>query len=189
VQLTISTPLLRKNMSACCPRCQKPLETAQVDNIQVRFCQGCRGTLLAHPDLVQILEASWRAVSEEQAQKTPFRARKGWQKEAILRCPDCRQAMEKYGYMGLAVILIDRCDRCILVWLETDELQNMVLALAKTNYRSQQAIREAQNTELDFVGPAMQAAAPYVRSGNWLFRDNLPEGLAVAQTLLRLFMK
>jgi Zn-finger nucleic acid-binding protein len=145
--------------------------------------------LLAHPDLVEILEASWRAVSEEQAQKTPFRARKGWQKESILRCPDCRQAMEKYGYMGLAAILIDRCDRCILVWLETDELQNMVLALAKTNYRSQQAIREAQNAELDFVTPAMQAAAPYVRSGNWLFRDNLPEGLAVAQTLLRLFMK
>ena len=145
--------------------------------------------LLEHHDLVQIVEASWRAVSEKQAEELSFRPRERWQKEVVLRCPDCHHAMEKYGYMGLAAVLIDRCDRCILVWLETDELQNMVLALAKTNYRSQQAIREAQNTELDFVTPAMQAAAPYVRSGNWLFRGNLPEGLAVAQTLLRLFVK
>jgi len=145
--------------------------------------------LLAHPDLVQILEASWRAVSERQAEETSFRAPEGWKKEAVLRCPDCRQAMEKYGYMGLAALLIDRCDRCILVWLDTDELQNMVLALAKTNYRSQRAMRDASRRELDFVTVAMPGFAIGTRSNNWLFGNNVSDGLAVAQALLRLFMR
>jgi Zn-finger nucleic acid-binding protein len=45
-------------MSANCPHCQKSLETAQVDSIQVHLCQGCRGMLLAHPDLVEVLESN-----------------------------------------------------------------------------------------------------------------------------------
>jgi len=176
-------------MSACCPRCQKPLEAAQVDTIHVRLCQRCRGMLLAHPDLIQILETSWRVVSEKQAEELPFRAPEGWKKEMVLRCPDCNHAMDKYGYMGLAAILIDRCDRCILVWLDTDELQNMVLALARTNYRAQRAMRDASRNELDFVSAAMPGFAVGTRSHNWLFGNNVSEGLAVAQSVLRLFMR
>lgn len=176
-------------MSVHCPRCQKPLETAQVDEIQVRVCQRCRGMLLEHPDLVKILESSWRAVSEKRAEELSFRAPDRWKEEPILRCPDCRQAMEKYGYMGLAAILIDRCDRCILVWLDTDELQNMVLALAKTNYRSERTIRETSKRALDFVTPALSGAAFPVRSQNWLFDNHTSEGIALAVSLLRLFMK
>ena len=74
-------------MSAACPRCQKALETAQVDNITVRLCQGCRGMLLAHPDLVQVLDSSWRAVSEEQAEKLSFCSHEGWHQEPVLQCP------------------------------------------------------------------------------------------------------
>lgn len=176
-------------MSAWCPRCRKPLETAQVDEIEVRLCRGCRGMLLAHPDLVHVLESSWQAVSEKHAEEMQFRAPDGWQKEEVLHCPDCRQAMDKYGYMGLAAILVDRCDRCILVWLDTDELQNMLLALAKTNYRTQRATRDAPRRDLDFVAAAMPGSAMRTRPNNWLFGNNVSNGLAVAQSLLRLFMR
>jgi Zn-finger nucleic acid-binding protein len=145
--------------------------------------------LLEHADLVQILEASWRAVSEKQAEELSFRPRERWQKEVVLRCPDCHHAMDKYGYMGLATVLVDQCDRCILVWLDTDELQNMVLALAKRNYRSQRAMREASKNEVDFVTSAMSGAAFPARSRNWLFGNHVSEGLAVAQALLRLFTR
>lgn len=176
-------------MSACCPRCQKPLETAQVDTIQVRLCQGCRGVLLAHPDLVQIIEASWRAVSEKQAEETQFRAPEGWLKEAVLHCPDCDQTMEKHGYMGLAAIQIDYCDPCTLVWLDTDELQNMVLALAKSNHRSERALRRSERERIDITTGIMPPAAHVGKW--WLFPESerYTGAGVLAQVLLQLLLR
>jgi Zn-finger nucleic acid-binding protein len=177
-------------VSAACPRCQNLLETAQVDTIQVRLCQGCRGVLLAHPDLVQILEVSWRAISEKQAEEASFRAPEKWKKEPTLHCPDCQATMEKYGYMGIAAVQIDRCDRCGLVWLDTDELQNMVLALARDNYRSARAFQKQRTEALDLT---QGSVPPVVRAGDiWLFpeRESGPEQVAVvALQLLRLLLR
>jgi Zn-finger nucleic acid-binding protein len=176
-------------VSAACPRCQKPLETAQVDTIQVRLCQACRGVLLPHPDLVQILDASWRGVSEKQAEETQFCAREGWQNEIALRCPDCGQTMEKYGYMNIGAIQINRCDPCALVWLNTNELQNMVLALAKSNYRSERAWKTEKESALNLAG----AVAPVGPRGNlWLFskeKAGAETVAVVAVQLLRLFLR
>ena len=176
-------------MSACCPRCQKLLETAQVDVIQDRLCQGCHGVLLAHLDLVQIIEASWRAVSEKQAGETQFHVFEGWQNEAVLHCPDCQSTMEKYGYMGIGAIQIDRCDPCAQVWLDTDELQNMLLALAKTNYRSEQAFRRAERERIDITTGSVP---PVARAGDqWLFPESVKyaDAVVLAQTLLRLLLR
>ena len=176
-------------MNACCPRCQKMLETAQVDTIQVRLCQDCRGVLLAHPDLVQMIEASWRAVSEKQAEETQFHAPEGWQQESVLHCPDCNQTMEKYGYMGIGAIQIDRCDPCNLVWLDTDELQNMVLALAKSNHRSEHARVRSEREQIDITAGVMPPVGPV--GGQWLFSGSAGyvDGVVLAQTLLQLLLK
>ena len=175
-------------MSATCPRCQRPLEIAQVDTIQVRLCQGCRGVLLAHPDLAEIVESSWHAVSETQAEETSLRAPEGWQKEVVLHCPDCGQTMEKYGYMGLAAIQIDRCDPCALVWLDTDELQNMVLALAKTNHRSDLSIQNSKRQRMDITVGAMPQAGV---DEQWLFPESpgYTGAVVLAQTLLQLLLR
>ena len=177
-------------MSAVCPHCRKPLETAQVDTIQVRLCQVCRGVLLAHPDLVQILEASWHAVSEKQAEETQFHTADGWRKEAVLHCPDCGKTMEKYGYLGIGAIQIDRCNPCNLVWLDTNELQNMVLAMAQSNYRSERILKSEREGILDLTQGNLP---PVVHANNlWLFRgpQSGPETVAiVALQLLQLFLK
>jgi len=177
-------------MNTGCPRCQKPLESAQVDTIHVKLCQACRGVLLAHSDLIQILEVSWRAISEGQAEGTQFRASENWQKELTLHCPDCQAAMEKYGYMGIAAVQIDRCDHCTLVWLDTDELQNIVLALATDNYRSARALKKERAEVLDLT----QGSVPPVgRAGSlWLFPqvESGPEQVAVvALQLLQLLLR
>jgi Zn-finger nucleic acid-binding protein len=145
--------------------------------------------LLAHPDLVQILEASWRAVSPEKAETTSFRTPDGWQNEPTVRCPDCSAAMEKYGYMGIGAIQIDRCDRCDLVWLDTDELQNMVLALAKSNSRSEQDFQRLVRERIDVTPVAMRQVAPFGKQ--WLFADSDGSqiGLVLAQTLLQLILR
>jgi len=177
-------------VSACCPRCQKTLETAQVDTIQVRLCQAGRGLLLAHPDLVRILESSWHSVSEKQAEEMQFHALEGWQNETALHCPDCGKVMEKYGYMSLGAIQIDRCDSCALVWLDANELQNMLLALAKSNYHSERAMKLEREGDLDLMQDCLP---PVGRTGNlWLFpgSENGPDAaVSVAIQLLRLLLK
>jgi Zn-finger nucleic acid-binding protein len=172
-------------VNANCPRCQKPLEQAQLDNLTARFCRDCKGMLLAHADLMQVVEASWRAVPKDKAESTPFRTPDGWQRDPEFRCPDCGKTMEKYGYMGLGAIQIDRCEHCSLVWLDGDELQNMVLALAKSNYRSEGAYRREKDQSIDLTTGALPPGA-YART-NWLFpedRGRTGEEIAVAAQLL-----
>jgi Zn-finger nucleic acid-binding protein len=147
--------------------------------------------LLAHADLARVIETSWPAVPEDKAESTPFRAPEGWQKEPTFRCPDCGQPMEKYGYMGMGAIQIDRCEQCSLVWLDADELQNMVLALAKSSYRSENAYRREKEQNIDLTTGSLPPGA-YART-NWLFpedRGGTGEEIAeAAQALLSLLLR
>lgn len=177
-------------MSASCPKCRQVLEDVQVDTINARVCRACAGMLLAHPELVQIVESSWRAVPEKVAEETPLHAPDGWQNEPMFHCPDCSAAMEKYGYMGIAAIQIDRCDGCNLVWLDANELQNMMLACAKSYRRSDAATKQALD---DAIGPVLTSVAlPAGRQSNWLFgrhADYGDDGVVLAETLLRMVLR
>lgn len=155
-------------MSANCPHCAKSLEEQQLDTLSFRCCRDCKGMLLLHRDLIDVLEKSWRAVSREMAETTEFLVSDGWRNEPKFLCPDCRRTMEKYGYMGIAAIQIDRCDPCALVWLDADELQNMVLALAKSNYRSEAAWQESMRQRVDVAEAGVQGASFRGERG-WLF--------------------
>ena len=127
---------------------------------------------MLHRDLIDVLQKSWHTVSRETAETLALRATEGWQNEPKFPCPDCHQTMEKYGYMGIAAIQIDRCDPCGLVWLDADELQNMVLALARTNYRAEAAWEESKKQDWDMITP-VDLSDPRVRAGNvgprWLY--------------------
>ena len=180
-------------MSSGCPRCGKSLEAAQVNEISVRLCGACKGLLIAHPALTKVADQSWRAVPEKVAEETAFRRSAGIEREPIYACPDCHRPMEKYGYMGLAAITIDRCETCALVWLDADELQNLVLALAKSNYRSARALR-AELDQPDIVGVGMAGAGAMAGRlpGAWLFGDasgTTGQVVAVAQVLLNLLLR
>jgi len=178
-------------VSANCPHCAKPLEEQQLDTLLFRCCRDCKGMLLLHCDLIDVLEKSWHAVSCETAETTAFRLTEGWQNEPKYLCPDCGQLMEKYGYMGIAAIQIDRCDPCALVWLDANELQNMVLALAKSNYRSESEWQRLQRERVDIVEVAVQGASQVGRrhgSHGWVFGGS-GQTLVVAETLLNLFLR
>ncbi|MBM3858038.1 MAG: hypothetical protein FJ395_00130 [Verrucomicrobia bacterium] len=131
-----------------CPRCTKPLETAQVDLFEVLLCRSCAGALINHADLATMLETSWRSIPIEVAEAKTFLASPQALPDPALQCPFCRRAMEKYGYLGLSAVTIDRCDACNRIWLDADELPNMLLALAKTNYRSAARAKLAESSLL-----------------------------------------
>ena len=171
-----------------CPRCRQALVENQVDEFTVRLCVPCKGVLLPHADLARILERSWHAVTPEHAEKLEFRATEALKTEPAFLCPDCGQPMEKYGYMGMAAIPIDRCDPCALVWLDSDELQNMALALAKDNYRSERARQREWQSRIELTGGALKP--PIRRGESWLFDEQDGTGFApVAMQLLRLLLR
>ena len=175
-------------MNANCPRCQTPLVNNQVDEFSVRLCPPCQGLLLPHPDVVKIFDRSWHAVKPEDAEKLDFHVPSNPRTGTTLLCPDCHKPMAEYGYMGLAAIPIDRCDPCSLLWLDADELQNMVLALAKTNYRSESArLKEWRTTADGFVSTAIAGlAAPGAHA--WRFgRRGSGVEIVVAEALLSIF--
>jgi Zn-finger nucleic acid-binding protein len=172
---------------AGCPRCRQPLVENQVDEFTVRLCVPCKGVFLSHADLGNILDRSWRAVTPEVAEKLEFHATDALQTELVYLCPDCRQAMEKYGYMGMSAIPIDRCDRCDWLWLDSDELQNMVLALAKDNYRSERTRRRESAGRIELAHAVMPGAS---RTGlPWLFGNRPAAGAEVVMTLLGLLLR
>ena len=89
------------------------------------------------------------------------------------------------GYMGIAAVQIDRCDRCLMVWLDTDELQNMVLALARDNYRSARALKKESAETLDLT----RGSVLHGRSGRgdiWLSRSTKVGQKQVAVVALQL---
>lgn len=176
-------------MSANCPRCAKPLEDQQLDDVAFRCCRDCRGMLMLHADLIGVLESSWHAVPREKADEISFRAPEGWQQSAALSCPDCHRAMDKYGYMGLAAIQINRCDPCTEIWLDTDELQNMVLALAKSNYRSESALEKSRREEMEIAEAGLRGAnmGGSATRGAWLFAEGR-SGSSSALSLLSLLL-
>jgi Zn-finger nucleic acid-binding protein len=146
--------------------------------------------LILHADLIGVLETSWHAVPQDKAETTSFYAPEGWQNQSVLQCPDCHQTMEKYGYMGLAAIQINRCDPCAELWLDADELQNMVLALAKSNYRSESAWEKSKREEMDIGEAGLEAArmSGIAAQRAWLFAGGRP-GPVPALSLLNLLLQ
>lgn len=144
---------------------------------------------MKHDDLTQVLWRSWRAMPPDMAENTPFRVADKAGSEPVYRCPDCLQTMEKYGYMGMRAVQIDRCEKCGVVWLDADELQNMVLALAKYNYRGERAVQEAQRRRVSIVpvGEGPVTAQKEHEEVDWLFGEGTEA--VVAQVLLRLLLR
>jgi Zn-finger nucleic acid-binding protein len=159
-------------MSGACFRCDRLLQPAQVDHIEVRMCPPCSSVLIRHEDLMQIIEQSWRAVAPDIAQTEPLHASAKPTGERVFHCPDCRNPMDKYGYMGLSAITIDRCDHCALIWLDAQELQNMTLVYAREQYRLTVQREKSRRESLDIASAGVSGAIGGMRgsTGMWLFR-------------------
>jgi Zn-finger nucleic acid-binding protein len=182
-------------MAGYCFRCEKPLEVSQVDYIAVRMCPPCSSVLIRHEDLTQILDQSWRSVPRETVVTESFHTTSKPEAERTFYCPDCRQPMEKYGYMGLNAIMIDRCHTCSLIWLDADELQNMVLVYAREQYRLKDRREKAKRDSFDIVSAGMASAGTTVQSDMWLYRGRRPpvdetgDMLPLAVNLLSLLLR
>jgi Zn-finger nucleic acid-binding protein len=110
-----------------CPRCEAKLRATVVDEISIDECPTCKGIWFDHdelrqakdltePDLVWLDFDIWK--QEEKLQP----------KAGGLTCPKCQTPMCSLAYEGTQVV-IDCCGKCKGIWIDKDELENIVISL------------------------------------------------------------
>ncbi|MBM4040748.1 MAG: hypothetical protein FJ290_19770 [Planctomycetes bacterium] len=116
-----------------CPRCSNGLLKGVIGNAAMFPCPERHGLLIPRKTVASIIERGWAAVPRQTAESRVFRPRAA--PRASIGCPQCHLAMETYPFCGIRAIEIDRCLRCDRLWLDANELEDAVVAVAKAKYR------------------------------------------------------
>src|SRR2546421_881237 len=107
-----------------CPRCDVPLQRAEVLNAAVYECQECGG--------VWIDVDAFAAICADSARRDVFLLREPGANESRrpfdsghLPCAACGRAMRRFKYVGTSTIELDICDDHG-IWLDHAELRRVV---------------------------------------------------------------
>ena len=107
-----------------CPVCAIPLVQASLSGHRLRYCKRCRGMLVAMDELPEIV-TDLRSRREATGDVHPPE----WSDlQRHRRCPQCGEAFDTHLYGGPGNVIIDACEHCSLVWLDSRELDRMVRA-------------------------------------------------------------
>jgi Zn-finger nucleic acid-binding protein len=108
-----------------CPVCAVPLVHAAAGGRRIRFCQHCRGMLIAIPDFVACIDELRARRATSSVPGPPPDPR---DLERIIKCPQCHLPMGVHPYLGPGNIIMDTCENCELHWLDHNELDRIVRA-------------------------------------------------------------
>jgi hypothetical protein len=126
-----------------CSLCGEPLEGRRVGEAQMNACGRCEVLVIKQSALMPALEAlSADLLPTFDADATlpalPNRSGK-------TPCPRCAASMESADYCGAKLVFFDRCNRCALLCIGSEELGAMSLMWARMEKRI--ARTRAQNAE------------------------------------------
>jgi Zn-finger nucleic acid-binding protein len=110
---------------AVCTLCRQALARASIDGYPGLYCQACGGVLLDQSIFRQVVE---RRRARTRSPADPPSPLDHEQLRRQTRCPRCDRLMETHPYYGPGNIVIDRCSRCHLVWLDYGELRTITHA-------------------------------------------------------------
>lgn len=108
-----------------CPLCRIPLLLAWIDQTRVLHCIRCHGLLVNQIAFLSTIRYL-RARAKEPPELPP--AMDPHQMEKQIHCPSCGQVMSTHPYGGPGNIVIDNCPRCLLIWLDREELSRIIQA-------------------------------------------------------------
>ena len=109
-----------------CPVCGEPMIILELEGVEIDHCLTCRGTWLDHGELERIAggaSAGEARPASELARKIR-EARAG--KRSGRRCPRCRRRLRPILLGAPAPIEVDRCSRCLGLWLDRGEVEAVV---------------------------------------------------------------
>lgn len=107
-----------------CPVCGRPMRDAILDDrCRIDTCERCAGILIRREAFAQTLMAKRRAAVTPAILPPPVGSR---DMERRVACPSCGTKMITDWYYGPGHVIIDRCVKCDLVWLDGGEFKTLV---------------------------------------------------------------
>ena len=106
-------------VGAACPVCHLPLQSAQIEDETVCYCNQCRGFLAPIDAFGRIVGKRRSRHGQHEQCLEPFDPA---QLQRMLACPDCGGRMDAHPYSGGGNAVVDTCEACNLIWLDADEL-------------------------------------------------------------------
>jgi Zn-finger nucleic acid-binding protein len=103
-----------------CPRCKTGLIVIEVDQIELDYCVTCGGTWLDSGEME--LLAAKAGAHEQHIKLRPTSDTR----EKRLRCPSCGSRMDKRIFGESAMVLVDVCPSCGGMWLDKNELEEII---------------------------------------------------------------
>jgi Zn-finger nucleic acid-binding protein len=113
--------LERPDDADACPVCASPLTRGVLDEAHaVEHCERCGGLLMPRSSFAHVVNHRRAWAAGPPAPPVRLDAR---ELERQLTCPACRKPMAVHPYYGPGNVVIDTCDRCDAVWVDSGELK------------------------------------------------------------------
>jgi Zn-finger nucleic acid-binding protein len=106
-----------------CALCNDEMQVASLLRERVLLCGSCRGLLIEQERFLKIVDGLRAAATGPPVIPAPLNREELRRK---IRCPRCTRAMNTHPYGGPGNIVVDNCETCRLVWLDTGELKSVI---------------------------------------------------------------
>ena len=141
-----------------CPRCGAALAGRMVGSVGVESCDACERLLIKQSALMPALEALSASILEAFDPDAKLEALPD--RSGSTTCSGCRRSMERADYCGARLVYFDRCSRCGLLWVGSEELGAMSLMWARMEKR---IARTRAQTEENLSGISACLDAAHLR--------------------------
>ena len=109
-----------------CPKCVLPLEVGLIhENMQVCFCNNCRGFVTPNESLGFLINDLRSAYTGPDDLPVPIDPN---ELDVFPNCPACWEKMDSHPYYGPGNVVLNTCGHCQLAWLDHGELDKIVRA-------------------------------------------------------------
>ena len=107
-----------------CPICSTPLVRAALAKVPIVYCTGCRGMLIPMQALEALADELRTGQGSEAVPTVPGKD----ELQRKINCPQCHHSMDAHYYAGPGNVVIDSCEDCSLIWLDSGELMRIARA-------------------------------------------------------------
>jgi len=111
-----------------CPVCNHSLELVKYEYLPYHYCRWCQG-MWVEAKLLKNLAVRMAVVSNIKPTETiPFKPRtvdRPAKDNRIRLCPKCSAGMKQLNYAYDSNVIVDRCDTCEGIWLDSGEIKQL----------------------------------------------------------------
>jgi len=123
-----------------CPHDGTTLAPVHILNVQLDKCHKCDGIWFDRGELERLRDANIPDIEELLEQKYGDPEFESGEVDGYMRCPRCGDArLQRQQYTYLNPVVIDRCERCLGIWIDDSEL-NAIIGEKKTLEQSEEKL-------------------------------------------------